>query len=423
MRIPWGHAVALFILVVTALGVLAGCGDNATGPEEPPPPPVEEVDASVTADFSEQRQIIRGFGGATVDRWSLDLNEEDLDRVYGNGEDELGFTIHRIQVVSDQFPSQRNAELEHAQGAAERGARVIAAPWSPPARMKTNNDLVGGSLKPDSFAAYAEYLNDFAQYMADNGAPLYGLSIQNEPDIQVSYESCDWTASDMRSFLANHGDEITATRVMAPESYNFDHSFSDPILNDSDAAANLDIVAGHIYGGGLEPYPKARDMGKELWMTEHLDTLTTWQANLGTGKEMHDALADANFSAYLWWYVKRFYGPLTESGEISKRGYVMAQYSKFIRPGSHRVDVSTSTESASVHISAYNGERPAVVALNMGETSQQVHFELQNSSASQLRSYRTTESQNLAPTDTVQVSDDGFTQTLPPESITTYKAP
>lgn len=99
------------IIVVTALGVLAGCGENTSG-LAPPSSPGEEVDVSVTADFSEQRQVIRGFGGATVDRWSLDLNEEDLNRVYGNGEDELGFTIHRIQVVSDQFPSQRAAELE-----------------------------------------------------------------------------------------------------------------------------------------------------------------------------------------------------------------------------------------------------------------------------------------------------------------------
>lgn len=175
--------------------------------------------------------------------------------------------------------------------------------------------------------------------------------------------------------------------------------------------------------GGLDPSPKARDMGKELWMTEHLDTLTTWQANLGTGKEIHDAMAEASFSAYLWWYVKRFYGPLNESGEISKRGHVMAQYSKFIRPGYHRVALTAASASPDVSVSAYAGEKPALVALNMGGASRRVRFELQNSSVSELRGYRTTESLNLAPTDTVQVSDDGFTRPLPPESIPTYTAP
>lgn len=423
LRTSRRKALALIAVALTTLGLVAGCkDDNMAGPEPEPPPP-SVVDDSVTVDFSEQHQIIRGFGGATVDRWSLDLSEADLDRVYGNGEGQLGFTIHRIQVVSDQYPNQRAAELEHARGAYERGAKVIAAPWSPPARMKTNNDLEGGSLKPDSFAVYAAYLNDFAEYMADNGAPLYGLSIQNEPDIQVNYESCDWTSGEMRTFLVDHGDKISATKVMAPESYNFDHSFSDPILNDPDAAANLDIVAGHIYGGGLAPYPTAREMDKELWMTEHLDTLTTWQANLETGKEIHDAMAEANFSAYLWWYVKRFYGPLNESGEISKRGYVMAHYSKFVRPGAHRVEVTAPSSSDDVYVSAYQGDSSTIVALNMGNASRRIRFKLRDESLSQLQRYRTTETLDLASETTVEVSEARYTQELPPQSITTYTTP
>ena len=67
--------------------------------------------------------------------------------------------------------------------------------------MKTNNSLIVGSLKTDSAAAYATYLNDFANYMSANGAPLYAISVQNEPDISVTYESCDWTADAMKNFL------------------------------------------------------------------------------------------------------------------------------------------------------------------------------------------------------------------------------
>lgn len=421
--------LAFALICAMTVLLLAGCGDeNMTGPEPDPPAP-----DSILVDFSEQRQIIRGFGGATVFRLNEPLSEENMDRIFGTGENELGFSIHRIRVAPSSYG--RDIELEHAQGAVERGAKVVAAPWSPPARIKTNNDLVGGSLKRDSFAVYAEYLNDFAQYMEDNGAPLYGISIQNEPDIEVSYESCDWTSSQMRAFLANHGDKITAARVMAPESYNFDHSFSDPILNDSEAAANLDIVAGHIYGGGLDPYPRAQNMGKELWMTEHLDTLTTWQANLGTGKEMHDAMAEANFNAYIWWYFKRFYGPICgsgctgqyerpdrEEGTITKRGYVMSHYSKFIRPGYHRVGVTNPATIPDVFVSAYDGEKPVIVALNMGESSQRIRFKLRNHSISELQRYRTTEDQNLAE-ETIEVSGNSFTRRLPPRSITTYKVP
>ena len=81
-----------------------------------------------------------------------------------------------------------------------------------PATMKSNNSLIDGFLNPSDYAAYATYLNDFARYMADSGAPLYAMSVQNEPDIDVTYESCDWTPAQMLDFCQNYAQAITATR-------------------------------------------------------------------------------------------------------------------------------------------------------------------------------------------------------------------
>ena len=67
------------------------------------------------------------------------------------------------------------------------------------------------------------------------------------------------------------------------------------MLNDDVAAANVDIIGGHIYCDGLADYPLARNKRKELWMTEHLDTKVTWDANFATGKEIHDCLTTGNF--------------------------------------------------------------------------------------------------------------------------------
>ena len=44
-------------------------------------------------------------------------------------------------------------------------------------------------------------------------------------------------------------------------------------------------------------------------------------------------------SAYVWWYIRRSYGLIKENGNISKRGYCMAQYSKFVRPNDVRVEL------------------------------------------------------------------------------------
>ena len=164
--------------------------------------------------------MIQGFGCATVfaPPNTPAYTPADFDRLFGSANGQVGLTVLRIRVASDN--AWRIVELDHAKAAISRGARVIASPWSPPASMKTNNNIIGGSLKADSGAAYAKYLNDFANYMATNGAALYAVSIQNEPDISVNYESCDWTADAMRSFLKDHGHLITSTKVIAPESFN-----------------------------------------------------------------------------------------------------------------------------------------------------------------------------------------------------------
>ena len=76
------------------------------------------------------------------------------------------------------------------------------------------------------------------------------------------------------------------TDIIVPESFNFNHTISDAILNDPTAAANVAIIGGHIYGGGIGSYPLAESKGKEVWMTEHLDADTTWTDVFARGKEI-----------------------------------------------------------------------------------------------------------------------------------------
>ncbi len=170
-----------------------------------------QIDAAAT------QQIIRGFGGATVFYPTTPLAPSDLDSLFGNGPGQIGLTLLRIRIASDDL-NWRALELSNAQGAIARGANVIATPWSPPAAMKSNNSTIGGVLNAASYADYATYLNAFATMMAANGAPLYAISVQNEPDIVVTYESCSWTPTQMLTFCQNNAGAITATRVIMPES-------------------------------------------------------------------------------------------------------------------------------------------------------------------------------------------------------------
>lgn len=416
-KINW---LTLLFLVPGWLVLAAGSCSKKNGSTDPVPTPV--VSAEVTINASQTAQVIQGFGCATVfaPPNTAAYTAEEFDRLFGSGNGQVGLNLLRIRIASDD--AWRATELNHAKWAIQRGARVFASPWSPPARMKTNGNIIGGSLLSDSAAAYAKYLNDFADYMSANGAPLYAVSVQNEPDWNPSYEGCQWTATEMTNFLKNHGHLVTSTRLMAPELVNNNQGYVNTILGDNGAVANLDILATHIYGGGVMENLNARNLNKEVWMTEHLDTLTHYGANIGTAEEIHNCLTKAHFSAYTWWYGKRFYGPLGQDGQVTKRGFMIAQFARFIKPGAVLLTSGTNTQ-ADVLISAYknpNG-KIVVVAINKlgAEVKQKINITNATLSATVIP-YSTTQNTNVVPGAGINTTGGGFEYKMPAYGVTTF---
>jgi glucuronoarabinoxylan endo-1,4-beta-xylanase len=371
--------------------------------------------ATATINLSQTHQTLRGFGGASA--WLGQLSDANMDTLFGTGPGTIGLSVLRIRIAPD---NNWNDELQNAKKAVARGAIVMATPWTPPASMKTNNNVVGGKLKPSEFGNYANYLQGFANFMSSNGAGLFAISIQNEPDIQVTYESCDWTASDLLSFARNNAGAIS-NRVIMSESFNFNKSYTDPILNDAQARANVDIIGGHIYGSGLSDYPLARNNGKEVWMTEHLNTDTSTTGIIQTAKEMVDCMAIGNYNAYLWWFLKRFYGPIDDNGNRTKRGCVMAQFARWIRPGYIRVS-STYNPSTNVFVCAFkSGSAVRIVAVNAGGSAVSQQFSITGGTVpSTFQRYRTSSNEDLATLGTISTSGGSFTASLPGQSITSF---
>lgn len=335
------------------------------------------VPLTVTINPGTTYQTIAGFGGANVMWGTTYLSASEIKTAFGTDDTDLGFSIFRVRLspVSSDWPLLVGTVKE----AKKYNAKIIASPWSPPANLKSNNNLVGGYLLEANYAAYATHLNDFVQYMASQDVTIDAVSIQNEPDISVTYESCDWTSTQVFNFIKNHGSSITGTKIAAAESFNFKQSYTNALLNDADAASKFHIVAGHIYGGGQAAYPLAEQKGKEVWMTEYLmnqNSTSTWSTlgedvkwnetiqMLGT---IHTAMTN-NWNAYVWWYTRRYYSFLgdgdqgTTTGTVLKRGYAISQFSKFVRPGYARVAVQPAT-STSLNITAYSGDGKLVVVI------------------------------------------------------------
>ncbi len=365
-------------------------------------------------------QTIRGFGGANILPWRPDMTSAQVQTAFGTGPGQIGLTILRLRIPFTDNVSEFSANLPTATLAQSLGAIVFATPWTPPPAMKSSDSIVAGVLNDSSYASYAAHLRNFADYMAGNGVPLYAVSLQNEPDANVTYESCSWNGAQFLKFTKNNAGSI-GTRVMMPESQNFVHALSDPTLNDSAAAANLSIIAGHIYGGGLGPYPLAVSKGKDFWMTEHLVLDTSWSAVLATGKEIHDCL-NAGMNAYVWWYIVRYYGPIAEDGTVTKRGYVMSQFAKFVRPGYTRIGCF-ATPQRNVWISAYRDgttSKIVIVAINTGSSPIQQGFVMANGPAASFSSYTTSIAKNCTRGTDIPTVHGSFQATLDPSSITTF---
>ncbi|WUH88959.1 cellulose binding domain-containing protein [Streptomyces sp. NBC_00433] len=384
--------------------------------------------AAVVVDPSARRQTIRGFGGMNHPAWAGDLTAAQRDTAFGNGTGQLGFSILRIHV--DENKANWGAEVATAQRAVADGAIVFASPWNPPASMVETfthgSQTDAKRLRHDMYAAYAQHLNDFTAFMKSNGVDLYAISIQNEPDYASTWTW--WTASEIVTFLRNNAGSIS-TRVIAPESFQYIKSMSDPILNDSTALANMDILGAHLYGTAFSnfPYPlfQQKGQGKELWMTEvyypnSTDSADLWPAALGVGEHMHHAMVDAEFQAYVWWYIRRSYGPMREDGQISKRGAMMAHFSKYIRPGYVRIN-ATSNPQTNVYTSAYTGgSKVVIVAVNKATGAVSQQFTLANTTATGLASYVTDSSRTLATLSGPSLSGGTLSATLPAQSITTF---
>ena len=392
---------------------------------------------TVVVNTGKEYQTIDGFGGMNHPEWTgSDLTDAQRQKAFGNGKDELGFTILRIFVNPNS--NQWNKAVPTAKFASQHGVKVFASPWEPPSNL-AESDRNGGKLHlpKSNYTAYAQHLNNFGNYMKNQGVDLYAISVQNEPDFASEWTR--WSTDETTDFLANYADKITSTRVMSPESFQYapetaswvkdgGKKYYTKILNNQKAFANCDLFGTHFYGTqrAWMDFPALENCGKPIWMTEvyvpnSSSDADTWPEALDVAENIHNGMTVGNMSAYVWWYIRRSYGPMKENGNISKRGYMMAQYSKFVRPGDVRID-ATEQPTQNVFVSAYknDADQVTIVAVNKTTSEYNQSFSMgSGESISGVTRYRSSGSENLAKSE-ISFNGTGFAAQLPAQSVSTF---
>jgi len=374
------------------------------------------------------KQTIRGFGGIVLPEWmGSDLTDAQRTTAFGNGDGQIGLSILRIWINPDS--TQWIKAVPTAKAAIARGAIVFATPWYPPSSMRTATGTATAkyTMNTASFGDYVKHLNAFVAYMKAQGVVLHAVSIQNEPD--YAGEWTYWSDDQVYQFTRDYASQINC-RVITAESYQYRKALYDRILNDATALANIDILGTHTYGTKVADfaYPlfdqKGVPAGKERWMTEHYTESASdadvWPLALDVATDVHRSMVDGQFNAYVWWYIRRSYGPMKEDGTVSKRGMCLAQYAKFVRPGAVRLDASVASASG-VSVSAYKmGDTVAVVAVNTGTSPVSMKATVTGFKTGKYAKVTTSATKSLAKDGSGTVTAGAFTAYADAQSVVTW---
>ena len=379
MKIVSSIVFILMVFISCSEPIIPEDGDNNNST----PKPTLEIAINPAVKF----QKISGFGGANRMWGTQFLKPAEAVKAFSLDGDGLGLSLFRVRIPSDvaEWP----LIVEACKEAQKYGVKIFASPWSPPASLKSNKSDIGGHLLPDNYGRFKDHINDYITFMKDNGVEIDAVSIQNEPDIKVSYESCDWTLDEMSDFIRLFGDSIVGAKLAAPESFNFNENYVNNMLQNPEVVNKFDIVAGHIYGNGQRPFPIAVEKGKEIWMTEYLLNLNVgstganwsglsevskWEESLEMLNTVHNAMSN-NWNAYIWWYLQRFYSFIgdgeqgTGFGTVLKRGQAFSHFSKYVRPGATRIEILPA-KATSLKMTAYDdGSKVVVQILNLNNSA------------------------------------------------------
>jgi len=351
-------------------------------------------------------QSILGIGGALTDASAEvfanlpSTRQRQLLTAYYNPVVGIGYTLARTNMNSCDFSSgsytyvkpldslltsfdishdkkYRIPLIKRAIDAANGQLAIFISPWSPPAWMKDNNDMLhGGKLLPQYRHSWAIYFTKFIRDYQANKIPIWGLTIQNEPMSSQTWESCIFTASEERDFVRDYlGSELVKEGLGDKKIIVYDHnrdfmySFSNTILEDTVAAKYIWGTGYHWYESwsdgvmrfGEEKKLQGKYPNNKLLFTEgcignfNIKNILDWSNGEHYGYSMINDFNNGTVGWTDWNILLDEHGGPNHVGNFcfapvhadSKTGiltftpsyYYIGHFSKFIRPGANRIAI------------------------------------------------------------------------------------
>ena len=394
-----------------------------------------ENEPSIFVDPSKTFQTFIGIGGALTDAAAETFaklpkaKQEDFLKAYYDQNEGIGYTLARTNMNSCDFSSgsytyvdegdkalksftvshdekYKIPMIKQAIQAAGGSLPLFISPWSPPAWMKDNNNMLqGGKLLPEYYDPWAMYYVKYIQALEKQGVPVWGLSVQNEPMAKQTWESCIYFADEERDFIKKHlGPTLWNNGLKEKKLIAWDHNRdlvyhrASAILSDPEAAKYVWGIGFHWYESWTgAPTPENLKLvnqafpEKPILLTEACNypfswnTFEQWKWGENYGASM---ISDFNNGAVAWtdWnvlldetggpnHVGNFcFAPIhgdTRDGSLHFMNsyFYIGHFSKYIRPGAKRI--ACSSNRAQLQTTAFvnpNGQH-VVIVMNQGDTA------------------------------------------------------
>ncbi|MBQ4156113.1 MAG: glucosylceramidase [Clostridia bacterium] len=361
-------------------------------------------------------QEIIGFGGAFTDASATNYalmsdktKKEFIDLLFDK-EKGLGYTFCRGCIGSSDFAKDSYGFIEEndisletfdifhdkqeiipmMKDAIKKAGKInlLCSPWSPPAFMKSNNQLnYGGKLKPEFYTLWANFYVKFIKEYKNAGVEISYLTVQNEPMASQTWESCEYTIEEELLFARDYLRPALNKAGLDTKILVWDHNkehvydYAKAIKEIEGVKDSIDGIGFHWYSGNHFEnlnYAHYTLPEKLLVSTEFCCDIRNkgWGLALGYANDIignlnnfmnascdWNMVLDTSGAPFHW---RRngcnavvLYNKEEDKIEKQEHYYAMKHISSFIKPGAIRL--GTSTFNINVKVTAAQNENGEIV--------------------------------------------------------------
>jgi len=332
--------------------------------------------------------------------------------------------------------------IKDAMAVSEDGFKIMSSPWTAPPWMKDNKDWKGGKLLPKHYDTWALFFVKYIKAYKDQGIDIWGITVENEPlGNDSNWESMHYTPEEMNDFVKNHLGPAFEQNNLDVKILGFDQNrdeqleiWTEAMYGDEEAKKYYDGTAVHWYASTYDYFPEALQKAHEKAPDKHLiqseatvdAQVPVWQDDawywskeatdwgydwapedqkylhpkyvpvfryardiIGTLNNHVDGWIDWNMVlnrqggpnwAKNWCVAPVIVDPETDEVYFTPLYYTLAQFSRFIRPGSTRIGFDNPDQDLMVTAVENPDGTIAVVVFNPTDNKKDYTVKVKNAS-------------------------------------------